>query len=79
MNIGGVSNVTLIEADLLHACDCGPGNALIDDWVSAHCGVPYDENGRIAAAGRVDPPRQWPATGWLETPQAMTHLLDHLT
>jgi anhydro-N-acetylmuramic acid kinase len=54
LNIGGVSNVTLIDGELLYACDCGPGNALIDDWVSAHCGVPYDDRGRIAAAGRVD-------------------------
>jgi anhydro-N-acetylmuramic acid kinase len=55
LNIGGVSNVTLIAGELLHACDCGPGNALIDDWVSTHCGVPYDEDGKIAAAGRIDP------------------------
>jgi anhydro-N-acetylmuramic acid kinase len=55
LNVGGVSNVTLIAGDLLHACDCGPGNALIDDWVSANCGVPYDEDGRIAAAGCIDP------------------------
>jgi anhydro-N-acetylmuramic acid kinase len=54
VNIGGVSNVTLINGDLLHACDCGPGNALIDDWVSGHCGVPYDADGKIAASGRVD-------------------------
>src|SRR6185503_7711187 len=54
LNIGGVSNLTLIDGDLLHACDCGPGNALIDDWVSAHCGMPYDEDGKIAAAGRID-------------------------
>jgi anhydro-N-acetylmuramic acid kinase len=54
LNIGGVSNVTLIEGELLYACDCGPGNALIDDWVSAQCGVPYDDGGQIAAAGTVD-------------------------
>jgi anhydro-N-acetylmuramic acid kinase len=47
-------NVTLIHGQSLYACDCGPGNALIDDWVSARCGVPYDEGGKIAAAGRVD-------------------------
>jgi anhydro-N-acetylmuramic acid kinase len=56
LNIGGVSNVTLIDGELLYACDCGPGNALIDDWVSARCGVPYDDGGRIAAAGRIDGP-----------------------
>jgi len=54
LNIGGVSNVTLIDGELLYACDCGPGNALIDDWVSARCGVPFDDGGRIAATGRVD-------------------------
>jgi anhydro-N-acetylmuramic acid kinase len=54
LNIGGVSNVTLIDGGLLYACDCGPGNALIDDWVSAQCSVPYDEGGKIAAAGRVN-------------------------
>lgn len=54
LNIGGVSNVTLIAQELLHACDCGPGNALIDDWVSAHCGIPYDEDGRIAATGHIN-------------------------
>jgi len=54
LNIGGVSNVTLIDGELLYACDCGPGNALIDDWVSAQCAVPYDEGGKIAAAGRVN-------------------------
>ena len=54
LNIGGVSNVTLIDGEKLHACDCGPGNALIDDWVSSRCGVPYDADGKIAAMGRID-------------------------
>ena len=54
LNIGGVSNVTLINGDSLYACDCGPGNALIDDWVSDRCGLSYDDGGRIAAAGRID-------------------------
>jgi anhydro-N-acetylmuramic acid kinase len=54
LNIGGVSNVTLVDGDLLFACDCGPGNALIDDWVSARCDVPFDDGGEIAAAGSID-------------------------
>ena len=54
LNIGGVSNVSLIDGELLYACDCGPGNALIDDWVSSRCAVPYDQGGRIARAGRID-------------------------
>ena len=54
LNIGGVSNVTLVSGDDIHAFDCGPGNALIDDWVRARAGVPYDEGGKLAASGTVD-------------------------
>jgi anhydro-N-acetylmuramic acid kinase len=54
LNIGGVSNCTLIDREQIYACDCGPGNALIDDWVRARCGVNYDAGGRIAMAGAVD-------------------------
>jgi anhydro-N-acetylmuramic acid kinase len=55
LNIGGVANCTLIDRGRLFACDCGPGNALIDDWVRAHCGVHFDDGGRIARSGRVSP------------------------
>ncbi len=56
LNIGGVSNVTWIgagEAELL-ACDCGPGNALLDDWMLTRRGRPYDAEGALAKAGRAD-------------------------
>ena len=55
LNLGGVGNVTWIgENDELMAFDTGPGNALIDDWVLAHTGKTMDEDGRLAAEGRVD-------------------------
>lgn len=58
LNIGGVANLTSIGAgedpsDLV-AFDCGPGNAALDDWCLAHVGRPMDEDGRLAASGRVD-------------------------
>ncbi len=54
LNIGGVANVTWIGEDgALLAFDTGPGNALIDDWMMRHIGVPCDEDGRIAARGDV--------------------------
>lgn len=64
VNIGGVANVTWIgpgigaegpdgETPVL-AFDTGPGNALIDDWVAARQGSAMDEDGRLAAAGRID-------------------------
>jgi anhydro-N-acetylmuramic acid kinase len=54
LNLGGVGNVTWIGADgAVIACDTGPGNGPLDDWVAARAGVPYDDGGRIAAAGTV--------------------------
>jgi anhydro-N-acetylmuramic acid kinase len=57
LNLGGVGNVTWIGDGALIAFDTGPGNGLIDDWVRAHADRPYDEGGRIAAAGRIDETR----------------------
>lgn len=55
LNIGGVANVTWIGPDgTVVAFDTGPGNALIDDWMLAVTGRPFDAGGRLAAAGRVD-------------------------
>jgi anhydro-N-acetylmuramic acid kinase len=54
LNIGGVANVSYIDGGDLVACDTGPGNALIDDFVMAKSGTPYDRDGAAAAKGRVD-------------------------
>jgi len=54
VNIGGISNVTFVAADGPPiAFDSGPGNALIDQWVSREGGVPFDQNGMIASEGGV--------------------------
>ena len=53
LNIGGVANVTFVDGGPgLIACDTGPGNALIDDFMRARTGAPYDDNGDTAAAGK---------------------------
>ncbi len=36
------------------AFDCGPGNALLDDWAFRHTGRHWDEDGALAAAGQAD-------------------------
>ena len=55
LNLGGVANLTWIGPDgALLACDTGPGNALIDDWVRARTGQDCDQDGALAAAGRAD-------------------------
>ena len=55
LNIGGVANVTFVDGgpDPI-ACDTGPGNALIDDFMRARTGAPYDDNGDVAATGMPD-------------------------
>ncbi len=55
VNIGGVSNITWIGAtNEIVAFDCGPGNALMDDWVFRHTGKRCDEGGALAARGVCD-------------------------
>lgn len=57
-NIGGISNISILPATAsgrpVTGFDCGPGNALLDDWIHRHRGLPYDDNGAWAASGTVD-------------------------
>ncbi|WP_397588056.1 anhydro-N-acetylmuramic acid kinase [Sandarakinorhabdus limnophila] len=54
LNLGGVGNLTWFAEDgTWGSFDTGPGNALIDDWVRAHTGRSYDEDGKVAASGMV--------------------------
>lgn len=62
VNIGGVSNITYIDgSDILMACDTGPGNALLDDFMFRTTGQAFDCEGRLAGQGEVD--ETWVARG----------------
>ena len=52
--LAGISNVTIIsgKGDPI-AFDTGPGNTLIDQWVSDKAGIAYDAGGSIASEGQV--------------------------
>ncbi len=53
VNIGGISTLlTCREMAIPIAFDTGPGNTLIDQWVSREGGVPFDAGGAIAQRGR---------------------------
>jgi anhydro-N-acetylmuramic acid kinase len=55
LNIGGVANITYLGANgEIVAFDTGPGNGPIDDWVGHKTGSRYDQDGTLAAQGRVD-------------------------
>ncbi|KRH98961.1 anhydro-N-acetylmuramic acid kinase [Curvibacter sp. PAE-UM] len=53
LNIGGISNLSVLRDDAVLGWDCGPGNALMDAWCRQHTRQPFDEQGRWAASGRV--------------------------
>ncbi|MGL4668671.1 MAG: anhydro-N-acetylmuramic acid kinase [Saezia sp.] len=56
LNLGGIANFTLLTEDNhILGFDCGPANALMDEWCELHTGKPYDENGVWAASGQLIP------------------------
>jgi anhydro-N-acetylmuramic acid kinase len=54
LNVGGVANVSFVDGGAPVACDTGPGNALIDDFMRDRTGAPYDNFGDVAATGIPD-------------------------
>ncbi len=58
LNLGGVANVTWRGRDgRFIACDTGPANAPINDWVEHATGAPMDLDGALARSGTVDEAR----------------------
>lgn len=54
VNIGGISNLSYLPpAGVVTGFDCGPGNVLLDGWISQHKNLPYDASGAWAASGNV--------------------------
>ena len=60
LNIGGISNITktVSEIDILknkiEACDIGPGNVLIDEWIRCNSKKKIDLDGLIGKSGKID-------------------------
>ncbi|MCM3792037.1 MULTISPECIES: anhydro-N-acetylmuramic acid kinase AnmK [Priestia] len=56
-NVGGIGNVTLIPPKKspipVVAFDTGPGNMMIDEACQQLFNVSFDENGRLAAGGKI--------------------------
>ncbi|WMJ86945.1 anhydro-N-acetylmuramic acid kinase [Anaerocolumna sp. MB42-C2] len=59
-NIGGIGNITVLPKNCklneVYAFDTGPGNMIMDGMITRFTGgvKTMDENGKIAAAGKVD-------------------------
>ena len=53
-NIGGIANLSDLPAQgKVTGFDTGPGNVLIDLWISRHQGVDHDSDGAWARGGKV--------------------------
>jgi len=51
LNIGGISNLTFWDGNTLLGFDTGPGNALMDDFMSSTLNKNYDKDGILASKG----------------------------
>lgn len=61
LNIGGIANFTYLPADMdtmkIFSTDTGPGNTMMDSYMQQQVdGSSFDENGRTAAAGKINEP-----------------------
>ncbi len=61
LNIGGIANLTVLPAgtcddeySAVIGFDTGPGNTLMDAWMTKTCGRSFDENGEFARAGQIN-------------------------
>lgn len=54
VNIGGMANITWLPTQgHTLGFDTGPGNVLMDTWITEHRGIAYDQDGAWAASGHV--------------------------
>lgn len=54
LNLGGIANLTLLPQNgEVTGFDCGPGNLLMDAWITKNQGHAFDHGGAWAAQGKV--------------------------
>lgn len=54
VNIGGFSNLSILENNQYRGFDTGPGNCLLDYWIKEHFDMDYDVDGKLAASGNCN-------------------------
>lgn len=54
-NIGGIGNISVLDKGSAIGFDTGPGNVLMDLWISQQQGKTYDADGAWAASGETIP------------------------
>lgn len=54
LNLGGIANVSLIQAEQTLGFDTGPANCLADEWIMRNKSKAYDDAGSWASEGQVN-------------------------
>ncbi len=54
LNLGGIANYTFSKDNYFCAKDVGPGNCLMDAYIKKTQNIEFDENGNLAALGKID-------------------------
>lgn len=54
INIGGISNISILDENPLRGHDLGPGNILLDSWIQTHEKKKYDDKGLWARQGNTN-------------------------
>ncbi len=55
IHIGGISSLTYIgDLGEMRSFDCGPGNAMLNDFMRKHAALAMDYNGKSAVCGKPD-------------------------
>ena len=54
INIGGISNISILDENPLRGHDLGPGNILLDSWIQSHEKEKYDHQGLWARNGNTN-------------------------
>jgi anhydro-N-acetylmuramic acid kinase len=57
VNIGGIANITFMPHahNYILGFDTGPGNMLLDSWINQHHSSAYDQDGKWAQTGKINP------------------------
>jgi len=57
LNLGGQANISILNNTGQHSVtgfDTGPGNALLNEWISLHKNKEYDEDGKWSASAEIN-------------------------
>ncbi len=54
VNLGGITNVTIVKNGQVVGFDTGPANTLLDNWIKKHRNLDYDRDGLWSRTGLVD-------------------------